>query len=285
MSDQFFWYLSRSSGLLSWLAAAGAILVGTMIPSRLLGRRPTIPWLTDLHRMLAAMASVLLLIHMAALWFDEFVAFRLDDLLIPFAAEVPGLSRTSLALGVVAAWLVAAVELSSLVRDRLPERLWRQVHLTSYLILVLGSVHAVLAGSDVGNPIIASIGTSALTAVLLATLVRVRRMRQLRQQVRVPPPETNDRVPLPETDDRVPPPRTGDDDRGSIGGYPAPLHAGARAVPPIDAGDQPLRPLDPAARPPTPIDGGDPAATPVSAILGGTRPPDAPRGPGPPARD
>ncbi|MEL6981273.1 MAG: hypothetical protein AAFO29_02495, partial [Actinomycetota bacterium] len=83
MSDQIFWFLSRSSGLMSWLAAAGSMLVGTMIPSRLLGRRPTIPWLTDLHRMLAAMASIFLLIHMGTLWFDHFVAFRFDDLLIP----------------------------------------------------------------------------------------------------------------------------------------------------------------------------------------------------------
>ncbi len=178
MSDQIFWFLSRSSGLMAWLAAAGAMLVGAMIPSRILGRRPTIPWLTDLHRMLGAMASVFLLIHMGTLWFDHFVAFRFDDLLIPFVADVPGLSRFSLALGVVAAWLFAAVELTSLVRERLPERLWRSIHLTSYLILVLGTVHAILAGSDIGNPISASIGTSALAAVILATAVRIRRMRR-----------------------------------------------------------------------------------------------------------
>lgn len=178
MSDQIFWYLSRSSGMMAWLAAAGAMLVGAMIPSRLLGRRPTIPWLTDLHRMLGAMASIFLLIHMGTLWFDHFVAFRFDDLLIPFVADVPGLSRFSLALGVVAAWLLGAVELTSLVRERLPEHLWRSVHLTSYLILVLGSAHAVLAGSDISNPVIASIGTSTLTAVALATAVRLRRRRQ-----------------------------------------------------------------------------------------------------------
>jgi len=189
MSDQIFWFLSRSSGLMAWLAAAGAMLAGAMIPSRMLGRRPTIPWLTDLHRMLGAMASVFLLIHMGTLWFDHFVAFRFDDLLIPFVADVPGLSRLSLALGVVAAWLFAAVELTSLVRERLPERLWRSIHLTSYLILVLGTVHAVLAGSDIGNPIIASIGTSVLTAVILATVVRVRRMRRQRPSETVAPPQ------------------------------------------------------------------------------------------------
>lgn len=226
MSDQIFWYLSRSSGLVSWLAAAGAILVGTMIPSRLLGRKPTIPWLTDLHRMLAALASVFLLLHMGTLWFDEFVALRFDDLLIPWVAEVPGLSRTSLALGVIGAWLMAAVELTSLVRERLPERLWRSIHLTSYLILALGTVHAVLAGSDITNPVIASIGTSALTAVLLATVVRLRRRRpsppgdrevrpvereRTRQPVAGPAPDgpTGWPEPVSSTRDGTTPPGTG----------------------------------------------------------------------------
>lgn len=186
MSDQIFWYLSRSAGLVSWLAAAGAILTGTMIPSRVLGRRPTIPWLTDLHRMLSAMASVFLLIHLAALWFDHFVQFRLADLLVPWVATVPGLSRTSLALGVIAAWLLAAVELTSLVRDRVPPDWWRTIHLTSYGSLVLGGLHAILAGSDIGNPIVAALGTSALTAVVMATVVRIRRRRPPAEG---PPPE------------------------------------------------------------------------------------------------
>lgn len=194
MSDQFFWFLSRSAGLVAWLAAAGSILVGAMIPSRLLGRRPTIPWLVDLHRMLAAVASIFLLIHMVTLWFDHFVQFRLADLLVPWVADVPGLSRTSLALGVVAAWLMAAVELSSLARDRLSPELWRTIHLTSYGILVLGTLHAVLAGSDIDNPLVAGIGVSTLTAVILVTAVRVRRVRR---QAR-PDPEDD---PMPDPED------------------------------------------------------------------------------------
>lgn len=198
MSDQIFWFLSRSSGLMSWLAAAGAMLVGTMIPSRLLGRKPTIPWLTDLHRMLAALASIFLLIHMGTLWFDHFVAFRFDDLLIPFVATVPGLSRLSLALGVIAAWLVAAIQLTSLFRHRFYERTWRTIHLSSYASLVLGSVHAVLAGSDIDNPIIAALGTSVLTAVVLATVVRIRRMRQQRAvAARSKPPTAPTPAPAP----------------------------------------------------------------------------------------
>ncbi len=196
MADQIFWYISRSAGLVSWLAAAGSILVGTLIPSRILGRRPTIPWLTDLHRMLGALASVFLLIHLAALWFDHFVQLRFDDLLIPWVADIPGLSRTSIALGVLAAWMMAAVELTSLIRDRIPPDWWRTIHLSAYASLVLGTAHAFLAGSDITNPIVAALGTSAITAVLLALVVRIRRRQRAKRRRDEPPPTTRPEPPI-----------------------------------------------------------------------------------------
>jgi DMSO/TMAO reductase YedYZ heme-binding membrane subunit len=180
MSDQFFWYVTRSAALITWLTSAASILVGLMTSSRVLGRRPTIPWLVDLHRMFAAMTMTFLAIHMVSLWLDSFVRFRFDDLLIPWVADVPGLTKSSIAYGVIAAWLVAAVQLTSLVKDRMAERLWRSIHLLSFVVLGLGTLHAIQAGSDIDNPIVLGLGVSVLTAVLLATVMRVLRYRQQR---------------------------------------------------------------------------------------------------------
>jgi len=173
VSDQFFWYVTRSAALITWLASALSILVGLLTSSRLLGRRPTIPWLVDLHRMFAAIAVTFLGVHMVSLWFDSFVRFRLGDLLIPWVASVPGLTRTSIALGVISAWLLAAVQATSLIRERLPERFWRSVHLLSFEMLGLGTLHAIQAGSDTRNPIVVGIGVSVLAAIGLISLVRL----------------------------------------------------------------------------------------------------------------
>ena len=180
MSDQVFWYITRSSALVSWLFSALAILVGLITSSRLLGRRPTIPWLVDLHRQLAALTVIFLGVHMLSLWLDGYVQFGLAELLIPWVATVPGLTRTSMALGVIAAWLVAAVQLSSLVKDRLSPDLWRSIHLLSFGALGSGTIHALQAGSDIDNPLVVGIGVSSLTAILLATIVRLVRMRRRR---------------------------------------------------------------------------------------------------------
>ncbi len=172
MSDQFFWFATRAAGIICWFAAAGSVTVGLLIPTRLLGRRPTIPWLLDLHRYLGAMSVLFLVVHLVTLWFDEFVQFGLADLLVPFAAEVPGLPDWSLALGVFAAWLLFAVEGSSLIKDRIPARAWHTIHLTSFGVLVSGAVHGLTAGSDTDNVLLVATTVSVTVALLILGAVR-----------------------------------------------------------------------------------------------------------------
>jgi DMSO/TMAO reductase YedYZ heme-binding membrane subunit len=172
MSDQFFWFATRGAGIMAWFSACLSVLAGLTLSSRVLGRRPTIPWLTDFHRYLGAMAMVFLATHMTTLWADGFVSFGLDDLLIPGRAEVPGLSRLSLALGVVSAWLLAVVELSSLIKRYLPPQLWHTLHLTSFSVVLAGTVHAIEAGTDTGNHLLLSAGASVLTAIVLVGVIR-----------------------------------------------------------------------------------------------------------------
>jgi sulfoxide reductase heme-binding subunit YedZ len=173
MSDQFFWYATRAAGLMSWLAACGSVLVGLLMSSRALGRRPTLPWLTDLHRYFGAMAVAFLAIHMLSLWADSFVTFGWRELLIPWTATLPGRSRLALALGVVAAWTMIVVEASSLIRRWLPNGLWHAIHLLSYAVVVMTTVHGWQVGSDVANLVLVAWGTSILAALGLLTLLRV----------------------------------------------------------------------------------------------------------------
>ena len=177
MSDQIFWYVTRSSALISWLGAALSMLVGMMTSSRLLGRRPTIPWLVDLHRGFAGLAVIFLLIHLGSLYLDGFIQFGFLDLLVPWVATVPGLSRSSMAYGVIAAWLIAAVQISSYFKDRISGDVWRTIHLTSFASLGFGTLHAIEAGSDVDNPIILALGVSVLAALVLVSLVRLVRLK------------------------------------------------------------------------------------------------------------
>ena len=173
MSDQIFWYATRSAGILSWFAATISLGVGLLMSSRLLGRRPTIPWLLDVHRYFAAMSIVFLVVHLATLWADEFVVLSITDFLVPGKARVPGLSNMALALGVLSAWILVLVEASSLIKKYLPAEFWHTLHLTSFGVVVMGLIHALETGSDVDNRALVALAVSLLTAIVLVLANRV----------------------------------------------------------------------------------------------------------------
>jgi sulfoxide reductase heme-binding subunit YedZ len=103
------------------------------------------PWLLDLHRFLGGATVVFVVLHLLSLWADSYVTFGFRELLVPMASTwKPG----AVTLGLVAFYLLIAVEATSLVMQRLPRRLWHAVHLSSYLVFVAGSAHLLWAGTD-----------------------------------------------------------------------------------------------------------------------------------------
>ncbi len=140
---------------MSWALVAisvcwGLLLAGRPIPGRSVGwARPH--RLLDLHRYLGALAVVFTGIHVGALIADSYVHFDVVDVLVPFASSWrPG----AVAWGVVAVWLLAAIELTSLARRRLPPRVWHGVHLASYPLFAMATIHGLTAGSDAVNPLL-----------------------------------------------------------------------------------------------------------------------------------
>ena len=71
---------------------------------------------------------------------------------------------------------------------RLPRRLWKGIHLLSYLMLWTGIIHGVQAGTDAGNPIyVWSMAMLSLTVVFL-TAYRILAVRRSRRRTTTPAP-------------------------------------------------------------------------------------------------
>jgi DMSO/TMAO reductase YedYZ heme-binding membrane subunit len=97
------------------------------------------------------------------------VSFGPVDLLVPFAASWrPG----AVAWGVVALYLLLAVEVTSLVRSRLPARVWHRIHLASYGLYLTATVHLLTAGSEAGDPWLVWCVVASLGAVVFFTAYR-----------------------------------------------------------------------------------------------------------------
>lgn len=169
MSSQVWWYEARATGYVAWGLVTMSVIAGLLLSTRLTKGRPTPAWTLDLHRFLAGAAVAFTGLHVAGLVADTYVHFGVVDVLVPFASSwKPG----AVALGVIAMYLLAAVEVSSLLMRRLPRRVWRVVHLSSYVLFWTATFHLLTAGTDARNPASQLLTVVVIAVVVFLTLVR-----------------------------------------------------------------------------------------------------------------
>jgi predicted ferric reductase len=145
MNKQLWWYIARSGGIVAWALLAGSVLWGLALSTKVLRGRPRPNWILDLHRFLGGLALLFTGIHVAGLVFDSYVHFGLTEVLVPFASAW---HPVAVAWGVIAFYLLVAVELTSLARKKISKRAWRLTHYLSFPLFLLTTVHALSAGTD-----------------------------------------------------------------------------------------------------------------------------------------
>ncbi len=148
LDSKTWWYVTRASGYVSWSLLAIAVLWGLFLTNKTLTKTAAPAWVLDLHRHLGGLAVVFVAIHVGALPLDSFTHWGWRDLAIPMASKWhPG----AIAWGIVAAYLLLAIEVTSLLGRRFPKKWWRRVHILSFPLYVIASIHLFAAGTDSGN--------------------------------------------------------------------------------------------------------------------------------------
>ena len=169
MGSHLWWYTARASGIVAWVLVTASVLWGLALSSRLT-RRPKPAWVLDLHRFLGGASVVFVGVHLLALSLDQYVGFGPDDLFVPMASVwKPG----AVAWGIVAFYLLVAVEVTSLLMRRLPRKLWRAVHLTSFAVFGGTTVHALLAGTDANEVAVQWLALLSVSLVGFLAMFRV----------------------------------------------------------------------------------------------------------------
>ena len=139
------WLVTRSSGVVAWALIVASAVWGLLLATRVLGRKASPAWLLSLHRYLGALAVIFTAVHVVAIVADQYVDFGLTEVLVPFASSW---EPFAVALGTVGMYLLAAVQITSLLRSHLSQSAWRRVHLLSYALFATTTVHALMAGTD-----------------------------------------------------------------------------------------------------------------------------------------
>ena len=169
MSEQLWWHVSRGSGIVAWALVATSVLWGLALAGRFT-RKPAPAWTLDLHRFMGGLAVTFTVVHMIALVADSYVHFGLADLLVPFMSDwKPG----AVALGVVAMYLLVAVQVTSIFMRRIPRPWWRAVHSTSFVLYVGATLHLITAGTDARTAWLQWLALVSAVAVVFLALFRV----------------------------------------------------------------------------------------------------------------
>lgn len=176
--DKLSWYVTRSSGLVAWALVTASIVWGLTLSARLVRRGGVPAWLLALHRHLSALSLVFIGIHLLGLVADNWVHFGWSELFVPMASPWrPG----AVAWGIVALYLLIAIQVTSLAMRRLPRRVWHSIHLTSSIVFVTGTVHGFQSGADRGNRLVQWTCLTSCVLVLSLVVVRVSSRRNRRR--------------------------------------------------------------------------------------------------------
>jgi predicted ferric reductase len=181
VSPQLWWYVARSSGFVSWATVTLSVLWGLLLSTRLMGRTTPAGWLLEVHRFLGALSAVFLGVHLFALWADSYVHFGLAELFIPGKSDW---NTEAVAWGVVAMYLIIAIEATSFLMHKIPRKAWRYVHFNAFAVYAFATVHAVRGGTDRTNPIFRWSAFASVQLVLFLLVVRILTTRRLKRALR-----------------------------------------------------------------------------------------------------
>lgn len=164
------WYITRASALIAWVLMTLSVLWGILLSTRVMRKIDNPAWLQDLHRYLGGMTLIMVALHMLSLMLDGWLQFSLAETLVPFATDFKPIA---VALGILAFYILVAVQGSSLMMNRLPRKFWKGLHYSSYAALLLVSLHAGWTGSDVGSWWYRTLAVVLISIATIAVIVRI----------------------------------------------------------------------------------------------------------------
>ncbi|HTZ09974.1 MAG TPA: ferric reductase-like transmembrane domain-containing protein [Acidimicrobiales bacterium] len=170
MSSTVLWYATRATGLVAMVLLTATTVLGIVTANRGTSRRWPGFARQDLHRRISLLSVVFLTGHVLTSVLDTYVHIGWAAVVVPLASPY---RRGWVAAGTVSLDLMAAVAVTSLLRHRLPARLWRAVHWLAYLSWPVAMAHALGMGTDMRLGWVLDLCAACIAAVVGAGAWRI----------------------------------------------------------------------------------------------------------------
>ena len=183
MSDQLLWYTTRGAGAVSLVLLSVVVVLGLLARVRFETRGWPRFLSAAVHRDLALMTLVFLLLHIVTAVVDPFTHLGLVAALVPFGSYY----RTVwLGLGTIAFELLIAIVATSLLRQHIGARVWRAIHWLAYASWPIAVLHGLGSGSDTKAWWSLLITVACVFTVAVAVWIRFQQVSDLPVDVRTP---------------------------------------------------------------------------------------------------
>jgi predicted ferric reductase len=167
--NEALWYTARGTGVVALVLLTVSVALGVIVQSRqpLAGLpRYGVPLV---HRTASLTATSLIGVHLVTLLLDPYAQLHLVDLAVPFLAPY---RPFWLGLGTLAVDVLAAIVITSLLRKRVGQRVFRAVHWSTYALWPLAFFHALKTGTDSGSVWFLALATVCAAVVAAAVAWR-----------------------------------------------------------------------------------------------------------------
>ena len=139
------WYATRATGLVTLLLLTISMLLGIITAGRFTSEKWPRFLTVGLHRNVTLLALVFLALHVGTTVLDTYTSIPATAIFLPFATPY---KAPWLGLGAIAADLLAAVLVTSLLRGRVGFRIWRGLHWLAYACWPVALAHGLGTGTD-----------------------------------------------------------------------------------------------------------------------------------------
>ena len=171
MTSQVWWYFARSSGMVAAILLMASFVWGVLMATRALKPIDRPSWMLAMHRWFAGLAVTATAMHVGALIADSYVHFGAKEVLVPFASTW---RPTAVAIGVVSMYILAVVQITSWLMKRMSKKVWRGIHMSSYVLVWMVFLHAGLSGTDTANSVYRIVAVVLAIVVATAAILRIR---------------------------------------------------------------------------------------------------------------
>ena len=180
-----YWYLSRSSAVISYLLLWASMVFGLLLSSRMAKLWPGGFTANDLHQFVSIAGLTAGLFHGLILMGDHYMNISLIQVLLPFATV--DYRPEWVGIGQLLFYIWGGLVFSFYIRKKIGTKTWRTIHYIGFLAFAGALVHGVTSGTDTNTLWMSVIYWVSGASVLFLTFYRVFASGETANQRRVIP--------------------------------------------------------------------------------------------------